>query len=526
MRWPCTAFLTYYPARFTIPKSGLPASQGKPRHEQAVFYQRYQEGYTVKKQRLFILFAIFILALGVRIYWLTQKDGFHLDESLSVSLAFCNIYMWGENYELNREYTGKEVKEISLCDNASLKNTAGDIIRLRRDTTDSTQTNLYYSFLRLALAGLKTGDIKTIVFRAGLLNILFFTVSFFFFYLLAKSLFPENTAVQFAALLCTFMSTAAISTTLFFRTYQLQGMTFIVFAFLFVKSAGWKKYIVYDNRLFINQKALLLMSAVMAFTLLSHYYAAIFIGIFGLYILRGNYRTKNYNEIIAYVSILVLGIIFVQRVYLGYFNGIGSDSYRAAEILVILFNGFSGNIKSSLLGIAHILNRFYFTWPVIAAGAAGALCLFFTKKKIVFEKNAAVVFAAAAAYLFIVLIIAPYKILRYVMPVLPFLVILPAAIINSIDNKKISLYAALLLSVCFSVYSFNGHNIENIFKNKPDSYVFAKEKEIPVVVKCTTVWKYNDLVPYFNDEQRYFFIDDLENISIPSIAMTGGGGGK
>jgi hypothetical protein len=80
-----------------------------------------------KSVNVVMLFLIYAITVSVHIYWLTQKNGFHVDEGLSITIACYNDYMWKSNYDLGREYTGKEVKEISLCDNDSIKNVFGDI---------------------------------------------------------------------------------------------------------------------------------------------------------------------------------------------------------------------------------------------------------------------------------------------------------------------------------------------------------------------------------------------------------------
>jgi hypothetical protein len=60
----------------------------------------------------------------------------------------------------------------------------------------------------------------------------------------------------------------------------------------------------------------------------------------------------------------------------------------------------------------------------------------------------------------------------------------------------------------------NKSNIDFIYKSKPDGYLFAKHKETPVFVINNVNWKYADLVPYFNDEQSYFFIDNINDGAI------------
>jgi hypothetical protein len=131
------------------------------------------------------------------------------------------------------------------------------------------------------------------------------------------------------------------------------------------------------------------------------------------------------------------------------------------------------------------------------------------------KKLAWYIFAVSALFLFIVLIISPYKILRYGMPVFPFLVILPAMLVNSIRtraqpwSKKIAACAMLLLCGCFALNAARESKIENIFRGKPDGYVFTRDKDTPVYVFNTawSLWKYANLIPYVHDEQAYYFLD-------------------
>jgi hypothetical protein len=138
----------------------------------------------------------------------------------------------------------------------------------------------------------------------------------------------------------------------------------------------------------------------------------------------------------------------------------------------------------------------------------------------------------------VVLLAAPYKVLRYGMPVFPFFAILPVMLIGFIKEKsrKIAAYAMILLCACFVFYSTREDKIENIFRGKPDQYVFAKNKEIPVYVinGVWSAWKYGNLTPYFNDEQAYYFVDwfksfegyfrsggDIKSIKLPEIENYG-----
>jgi len=475
-----------------------------------------------------ILIAIYVLSLGIRVYWLSQKDGLHVDEGLTIALACYNDFMVTKNYEYGEKYTGKELKETSLVSDASLKDAFNDISSLWKDNRDPPHTNLYYTFLRLSLVGLKTGDISSIIFRGGILNLLFFTISFIFFYRLIRLLFSGSRLLQYAAIFCAFLSTAAISNTLFLRPYQIQETLFIIFCYYFVLSIGWIKYILHENKLFINVKPIVFMSLITAAVLMSGYYALLFVGMLGLYAIYLLCRKKAYIEIPFYFVVLCFGIIFAQIMYPKYVSGF--FSYRGQETIRTLSGNIAENIKESLMGALTFIHKHFFSYPVIIVCL---LCLVYiiimlihenkltadmqkvrgkkTRVPPTIKKTTWFIFAASALYLFIVMIIAPYKVLRYGMPVFPFLVILPAMLIKSIGTRsqKIAACAALLLCGCFAFNATREKNIENIFRHKSNEYAFTQDKDTPVYVLNArwSLWKYANLIPYVQDEQDYYFID-------------------
>jgi len=467
----------------------------------------------------FILIAIYVLALGIRIYWLSQKDGLHVDEGLAIASACYNDFIITENYEYGKKYSGKELKETSLVSDAGLKAALADVRSLWKDNRDPPHTNLYYTFFRLSLIGLKSSDIKQIVFRGGILNLLFFTVSFIFFFLLMRLLFPGSELLQYAAAFCAFLSTAALSNTLFFRPYQIQETMFIIFCYFFIKAFDLKKYGVNDGKVYINIKLILLMSLITAFTLLSGYYAVIYIGFFGLYAVCLLCQNKKFTEIPYYFVVLGIGVLFASILYPKYLSGF--LSYRGQEVIGTVSSGTLDNLRSSIAVAGTLLRSHFFTYPVIGVCI---LCLAYTVIPVIrgkelfsisaVKKTACFVFIASVLYLFIVIMLAPYKILRYGMPVFPFLVILPAMLIDSwgARPRKMVVCAMLLLCGCFAVNAAKEKRIENIYRNKPDEYVFAQDKNTPVYVinAFWSSWKYANLIPYIHDEQSYYFIDWYE----------------
>jgi hypothetical protein len=199
---------------------------------------------------------------------------------------------------------------------------------------------------------------------------------------------------------------------------------------------------------------------------------------------------------------------FYSRYLLGYISG------RSLGTVSTLFGDFISNIKTSIITIVGLMHRDFFTWPVIVICVLCFAFCVFRKQKLLIQKSALYLLAVAMLYSIVVTIMAPYKVLRYMMPVFPFFIVLPVMILNSISKKKITVIAALLLSAAFSINALNRNNIEFLYTNKPDEYYFTKDIDIPVFVFNKQPWKYGNLVPYLADEQLYYFIDTYEDIQL------------
>jgi hypothetical protein len=50
-----------------------------------------------KSRQALILIAVYVLALGIRIYWFSQKEGLHVDEGLTIAIACYNDFMVTSN---------------------------------------------------------------------------------------------------------------------------------------------------------------------------------------------------------------------------------------------------------------------------------------------------------------------------------------------------------------------------------------------------------------------------------------------
>ncbi|MCL2213575.1 MAG: hypothetical protein FWC06_00050 [Treponema sp.] len=485
-----------------------------------------------KKYKLLIFPLLFFITFGVRVYWLSEKDAFHVDEGMSIAITCYKDYLVAKNYITNIGYTGKELKDNTLVSEGGFTDAMEDIKNLWKDNRDPPHTNLYYTFLRLSFTGLDNSDIKPIIFRGGILNLILFSVSFVFFVMLIKLLFPGFRVLQHFCVICAFLSTASITNTLFLRPYQIQETMFIILTFYFIKTIDINK----GFQLLLkpgNIKTFFILSLITAVTLITGYYAVIFIGLLGLYVIYKKSRDRKNSEIIFYVLVLIFSLILAHVFYPGYFKGF--NSYRATETTQTIFANTSENLKVSLITAWALIHKHFFSFSVIAVCVICLLFALIQNKKLLINKYAAFIFCASLLYYVFTLIIAPYKVLRYGMPVFPFFVLLPAVIFNSVvinkrtldilkterlpkglrpKTRSISITAMIITAFIFLTNAVSGENIEHLYKNKQNEYLFTQHKETPVFVFVHEYshWKYGNLVPYLNDEQKYIFIRRYSDI--------------
>ncbi|MCL2094174.1 MAG: hypothetical protein FWH12_08280 [Treponema sp.] len=457
--------------------------------------------------------VIYALCLGARIYWMGQKESFHVDEGSSMVLSNYQELTWTRDFDYHRPYTGREIKDsVLIPSDPSLWGALKDIGRLWQDSRDEPQTNLYYSFLRLAQVGYRSFDIQEIIHRGSILNFIFFTISFIMFFLLLRLLFPDSILIQLLGLFCAFISTAAISNSIFLRPYQLQETLFIIFTFFLIRSLQ-------KNELVYTPKTIIPLALITALTLLSGYFALVFIGLFGLYIIFRNIRDRTPKNILYYLLVLALGLALARFLYLGYFNAF--FSYRATELPDTIIRR-SGNITLSLLRMFWNLHWFNFSIVSLSVVLIGFVCMKFWEDE--YELNPpTMIFLVSILFIAIIMIAAPYKQLRYVMSAYPFLILFPIMQIHTIGflEKKtriVSTAMVLLLIAGFIYPVFDSRKVENLFPfaQKERVFNFTREPQVPVVMISRAIWKYADMIPHFHDTQTYYFNDSFED-SLPLI---------
>ena len=181
-------------------------------------------------KRNFPIILVFIFTFSVRLFWVCQKDYVFVDEPISFSIISPNTMHNGNqfktfdcskfNFEVNKEYTTKEIRTLLFNNNGDFKSLMQDLKSLYLNHYDGGHSNFYYILLRLWTFDLNDVGINTIIIFGCTFNLLLFSLSFFVMYKILQLIIDDKKLVPFY-LLFAFISTASISCTLFTRDYQL-----------------------------------------------------------------------------------------------------------------------------------------------------------------------------------------------------------------------------------------------------------------------------------------------------------------
>lgn len=116
------------------------------------------------------------------------------------------------------------------------------------------------------------------------------------------------------------------------------------------------------------------------------------------------------------------------------------------------------------------------------------------------------IFVVAIAWFCFVFFVAPYKELRYVMPVFAFLYFGVILVLNAL--KKPILQG--VFGVCFVASLFINYNVKYLYK---EPFIFVQNPHIPVIVHLPTFsWQQGAFVFAFDDTQRYIIEPDFTRL--------------
>ncbi|MDY4210356.1 MAG: hypothetical protein SOX64_02940 [Treponema sp.] len=452
------------------------------------------------------LIILLISLITIRCFYISQKKSMHVDEGLTISICNRNEYgFWGKNYELDKQYTGKELKEISLFDNSSLKDSLSDVFHMHQDNRDSPHTNLYYSLFRLWFTGVKTANLDYIFWRGCLLNIVFFVVSYVFMFFLLYN-FTKNKMLICLALFVAFINPASLSLTVFLRPYELQQTMLIILSYYISSSLQ----LIEKNERLESKENFLSGVIILAFTMLSAYFNMIIIGIYGLVFIIICLKKKNFNLLKFFLCMFVLALLLAKILYFKF----GDMGYRAEEGFSNLkFSAIKANFLAIAEGISRILakNIFFEIYCILICCITVLWILLSIKNKQ--NKVLILVLCIEIVSVFAIMYFAPIdmKTLRYIAPLFPLfsLVIIPACKkwINFIVGGILSLLLVFAL-----IPNKKSDVVEHLDDSHIESYNVLQENERQIFVRGESTWRYSTLIPYIPDSAKVVFISELDDI--------------
>lgn len=488
---------------------------------------------------------IFCVAVGARVYWLEKKETLHLDETLSLELAFYRPKNPGfedaqKNGGVSRVYTGKELKEISLSCDPSLGAAVDTVKKLRDNNRDAPHTNFYYSLLRLWWIG---NDGKTsfssLKWHGCALNFVFFAGTFLALVALLKRLFgKENKAAVCAGLVAGTFCTAAISDTIFMRPYALQEPFFVLFTLgavvLIEKLRG--------NVPIVTPKNLFVYAFLTALTLLTAYFSVAYVilifALLAIFAWRGNERRS-----VPFLGAIFVGAVAIASViYPDYLNGF--FCYRGKEAAgKFALETLGSNLSSSFKAVAASLCDGLFYVPVIALLIAfGAWRYFFDTRERDGDGNAnaaengtptrdalkdrlpLILVGIALAWSCACMFLAPYKTLRYIMPMASILALLiPWVALKCRGWKRTVFIAGTIVSYAVCAWTAKGtwaigtkkylaspiSQVEQIFPGYKKAVKKYPSQNALFVAAPGRAWNISDMLVRLRDQDKIrFALDD------------------
>lgn len=441
---------------------------------------------------------VLVLATCIRVFYITQKQGFHIDEMISRanitgSLEESDRFLFQNfvgisGYNLKKLYFSRPYNSITE-----------DIQFLRTKNEDVSHPSLYFSLLRVAV-NFADYTPQGFIYAGCGLNLILFIFSFFIMRLILIRLFGDNKLVPIG-LAIAFLNTGTISMTLFIRPYELQMFAILLISYVYLVIAEKLK----NNENISNVKDFCIITSSLAFTFLAGYFLAVYVFFLGCILLwHAKRNIKNLLCLILSV-ILSVGIVYlITPCYFGFFEG-----QRFSEVSDKEHKTFS-----FIFYYCKNLTDFLF-YPIVIF--LMTVSLFFMTKKI--KINGISIVVCALIWSFLIEYCAPFKILRYIAPSFPIISMLLVIILQNIETKKQNILSVLFLSVYFvsalfpikqeSRDTFIRYAENSLFKytSKIESLYIAETKiednNIPVYVESIKWYKPYYLISRLNNSKIY-----------------------
>ena len=464
-----------------------------------------------KKKEVLLVVIILIIQTVIFIIAGINKSYIHMDEAYSFGLASYNKIDIVQNDDFFNVWHNKEYYEDYLTLNESEKNTFFPVYENQKN---DNHPPLYYLFLRLAMIFHMNSYSK---WTGLILNFIIYCFITIFTYLISKKLLEKNKCYKEKSAILALVSSitlSSINNAIYIRMYALSTLNIVVTTYLHMKLLEQKK---------TNYKTLLLIGIFALLGSLTHYYYLFYLSMLSIMFVIKYIKEKNYEKLVQYLLTMLLAgiislVIFPYSIQHMFFGCRGQETisnlYNFSEFLscisqyLVLLNIYNFN---NMLFIISLFALFIIIYKRIKG-----IKIFDTKNK--YTKY---ISYPTLCYAILVAISAPWKALRYIMPignlvfllVFYYIIILLKNIIKEQTLNKVIIGIFLLIMIMPVISnSIIDIVIGKKFRNEQEN-LYTSKKEFVSKLQYELILPIDIVYTIFNDDSidnTLLFIKDYK----------------
>ena len=465
-----------------------------------------------------VLALIILVSLGVSVFFLAIKQGYHEDELLTYNLANSskqlNIGGWNTPEDMN-EYLA--VTEAHRFDYAQV---------VQNQIIDASHPPFYYALVHTVCSFFPGVFGKWLAF---IINIAAMTGALLMLFQIGKrvsgsDLFALLAAGGYA------LSIACITTTIYLRMYA--TLTFFVLAF--INLTLW----FYEKQKDVKLTHCLLLLPVVTLGVLTQYYFILFAGLTGLVYLIFSIKEKNIRSLLFYVVTSLIGAGLALAIYphiiqnvLGGNRGLGSLDFSVDAITIVTYVFYKLGTYVQILSKDLFLNQIWLF--AVCAGCAlgfGVYLRFFRKRKL--SRRTWFIVVPSLVYFFFISLVSPFNSDRYVMASLPLIAMLFVFAFIKIaglflkGGRAFLAVPAVLLVFCavgiLTVQPYYIYGKTNLYEPKTKDVVFVGTAMLEWNKCIDKFMNYDNIMILQTSEMSHTLAQELETFANDRGVITNG----
>lgn len=465
-----------------------------------------------------VLALIILVSLGVSVFFLAIKQGYHEDELLTYNLANSskqlNIGGWNTPEDMN-EYLA--VTEAHRFDYAQV---------VQNQIIDASHPPFYYALVHTVCSFFPGVFGKWLAF---IINIAAMTGALLMLFQIGKrvsgsDLFALLAAGGYA------LSIACVTTTIYLRMYA--TLTFFVLAF--INLTLW----FYEKQKDVKLTHCLLLLPVVTLGVLTQYYFILFAGLTGLVYLIFSIKEKNIRSLLFYVVTSLIGAGLALAIYphiiqnvLGGNRGLGSLDFSVDAITIVTYVFYKLGTYVQILSKDLFLNQIWLF--AVCAGCAlgfGVYLRFFRKRKL--SRRAWFIVVPSLVYFFFISLVSPFNSDRYVMAGLPLIAMLFVFAFIKIaglflkGGRAFLAVPAVLLVFCtvgiLTVQPYYIYGKTNLYEPKTKDVVFVGTAMLEWNKCIDKFMNYDNIMILQTSEMSHTLAQELETFANDRGVITNG----